>query len=66
MPISLKKRAQVKEAIRKAAMAALDQHMPADWIKTPPEEMDAADRRVFDVITELEVVATRLVDATLA
>jgi hypothetical protein len=66
MPVSQKKRTQVREAIRASSMSVMAQFMPPDWTRTPPEVMDAADRRVFDAITEFEVKASRLADQALA
>lgn len=60
MAVPKKTKQAIADAIRSAALAAFDEHFP-EWSETPPDQMDASQRRVFDAITDVERLATQKV-----
>lgn len=60
MAISQKKKEAIANAIRWAAIRSLDEHFP-EWQQTPPEDMDAHQRKIFDAVADVERLATQKV-----
>ena len=65
MKISRKQLVAVEEAIRSAYIDALDEYFP-QWSKTPPDQMDDQQKRLFDALADVERRATVNVRAVLS